>query len=553
MSFNSKTTLVTGIWDLGRNSLSEDWSRSFDHYKNHFDSLLRNLEDINLIIFVDKDLEDFVWQRRSRSNTALYHHGNLDFTNNFFPFFNQIQEIRSKPEWYNQAAWLKDSTQAKMEWYNPMVMSKPFLLHNAKVFDPFDSDYMFWIDGGISNTVHLGYFYHDMVLEKITSVLDKLLFICFPYEAENEIHGFDYEAINQYCSTKVDMVARGGFFGGKKELLSKFNNIYYNLLSDTLNSGYMGTEESIFTIIAYLYPDLFEHDLIESDGLISTFFENVKNNKSQIQIKYNNKPKLHENNNVALYINAFNSPPQLQMLLDSIEKYEPKLLSRTEKILIDNSTKENLYPEYDRIAKEYDFNIVRQGNLGICRSRQFCAEHFYESKNKYMLFFEDDMLIDLEFNNCNFGFNKHIDHLYDIIIGIMDNYDYDFLKLSFSEFYGHNGLQWSWHNVPHTKRLEYFGSIKEKPFTIFNNIKSHNGVPFADGEVYYSNWPHIINQLGNKKMFLDTKWEYPYEQTWMSHFYTLTREKLLKPAILLASPITHNRVYHYEQEERKEN
>ena len=54
-------------------------------------------------------------------------------------------------------------------------------------------------------------------------------------------------------------------------------------------------------------------------------------------------------------------------------------------------------------------------------------------------------------------------------------------------------------------------------------------------------------------MFMDTEWAHPYEQTWMSHIYTLTKENKVKPAILLASPITHNRVHHYEASERKEN
>jgi len=39
----------------------------------------------------------------------------------------------------------------------------------------------------------------------------------------------------------------------------------------------------------------------------------------------------------------------------------------------------------------------------------------------------------------------------------------------------------------------------------------------------------------------------------MSHIYTLTKEKKINPAILLRSPITHNRVHFYEASERREN
>ena len=34
-------TLVTGLWDIKRDSLSEGWSRSFEHYKQKFSELLK--------------------------------------------------------------------------------------------------------------------------------------------------------------------------------------------------------------------------------------------------------------------------------------------------------------------------------------------------------------------------------------------------------------------------------------------------------------------------------------------------------------------------------
>jgi hypothetical protein len=88
--------------------------------------------------------------------------------------------------------------------------------------------------------------------------------------------------------------------------------------------------------------------------------------------------------------------------------------------------------------------------------------------------------------------------------------------------------------------------------TNFTHIKSINNTPYIEGEIYYSNWPHIIDQEGNKKCFLDTKWDRPFEQTWMSHIYNLTKENKIRSAILLASPITHNRVHFYHKDERKE-
>ena len=127
---NNNITFVTGIWDLGRGDAKDNWNRSFDHYINHFIILLNEMKDHNLIIFIDPSLDSLVWQHRNPANTRIFHHTKDQFSGQFFPFFDKVQEIRKNPLWYNQAGWLKDSTQASLEYYNPMVMSKMFLLHN---------------------------------------------------------------------------------------------------------------------------------------------------------------------------------------------------------------------------------------------------------------------------------------------------------------------------------------------------------------------------------------------------------------------------------------
>jgi hypothetical protein len=262
--------------------------------------------------------------------------------------------------------------------------------------------------------------------------------------------------------------------------------------------------------------------------------------------------KKSKNNDILLYINTFNSPEQLQMVLDSFDRFDKDFIQKTGLILINNSTNSST-EQYNAIVKKYNFiDHIQKGNMGVCGARQWTAEHFNDAGAEYMLFFEDDMLLD--FNEyCAFGFRKKVPNLLSTVVKIMKNESYDFLKFSFSEFYGHNGEQWSWHNVPEENRVKYFGKINKRPITSFTKIKSINSIPYAEGEIYYSNWPHIIDQEGNQKCFLDTTWASPFEQTWMSHMYTLTMENKIKPAILLASPITHNRIHFYKAEERKEN
>jgi hypothetical protein len=90
------------------------------------------------------------------------------------------------------------------------------------------------------------------------------------------------------------------------------------------------------------------------------------------------------------------------------------------------------------------------------------------------------------------------------------------------------------------------------PKTKYDKVVSYKGVPYVSGEIYYCNWPQIVSRPGNKKMFLDTTWAHPFEQTWMSHMYQLTKKGELNPGLLLLTPTEHDRFEHYNRELRKE-
>lgn len=573
---NDELTIVTGIWDLKRESAGDGFKRPFSHYTDHFEKLLET--DVNMIIFIDPEHEELVWKHRKRENTAIYFRGVEHFREGF-EFYERVQQLRTDPEWYGQAAWLTESTQATMELYNPVVMSKMFLLNDARVFNPFGSKYFVWLDGGITNTVHPGYFTHDKVLDKLPQYLEKFLFVCFPYDEDApEIHGFSREGIRKWVPIRdgeVDYVARGGIFGGTADVIEKMNGLYWSFLSGTLTDGYMGTEESVFTILSYRSPELVNRVMIQPDGLVNTFFENVKNDTVEVVTEDEPNNDAREEDRVhmslddvktSLYVVTFNFPKQLQVLLESFERH-PGFLDNTRNILLDNSTDPSTEPAYEALCKQYNFERVKKDNIGICGGRQWCAEHFDASDSTHMMFFEDDFVLNtpeqaVPFTLCPNGFAKYVPNLYHIMHKIMIKEEFDFLKLNFTEFFGDNKTQWAWYNVPQDVREQHWpekpklpdiGFDDNPPKTNFKNIGNIDGLSYASGDIYYCNWPQIVSKSGNKKMFIDTKWGHPYEQTWMSHIFQLTLKKEISPGILLASPFTHERLHHYDGKLRREN
>jgi hypothetical protein len=554
-------TLVTGLWDIGRGDLQEGWSRSFQYYLEKFEQLLQVNE--NMIIFGDEELEQFVFKYRRIENTQFIRRDLSWFKNN--EFYNRIQSIRTNPEWFNQVVWLSDSTQSKLEMYNPLVMSKVFLLHDAKLLDKFDSEYMFWVDAGITNTIHPGYFTHDKVLNKIPKLVNNFHFVCFPYETNSEIHGFKYDKLCDIAGNKVNKVARAGFFGGKKNVISEINSIYYGLMSDTLSKGLMGTEESLFTIMTYLYPNLITYSEIDGNGLMGKFFENLKNDNIIVKSE-SSKNVINRNNmditNVALYVITFNSPRQFEVLIQTMLEYDKDFIDKPTKYLLNNSTDLSTTERYVELCLQYGFEHIKKDNIGIVGGRVFVAEHFDKTNHDCYFWFEDDMAFYPRKNEmCKNGFNRWTEDLFQKSLEILKKENFDFLKLNYTEFFGDNSTQWSWYNVPQDFRQRHWpdnprlpeqGLNPNSPKTVFKNIKSHNGLPYATGEIYLCNWPILLSREGNYKCYLETKWAHPFEQTLMSHSYQETVMGNINPGLLLLTPTEHNRFDHYDGSLRKE-
>lgn len=566
--FKQNFTIVSGLWNLSRNG------RDFDsHYIPRFKEFL-NI-DAPMILFLPEELHDIVWEVRKRSNTFIKTFELSDIKSLYSPHWDNTQKVRTNEKWLNitgEGGWLKGSPQATLEYYNPIVQSKMFMLHDAVAYSIFDTDYFYWLDAGITNTVPATHLVQDRALDNLVKYTDPFIFLSYPYEGAGEIHGFEQKAIDTYAKEPVKYVCRGGLFGGHKEQIKEANAVYYSLLHSTLSSGYMGTEESIFSIMAHLEPYNYRRFMLDGNGLIVKFTEAlIKDSVELVELK-TPKPKVVTNKIIDLtkyktnlYILTFNFPEQLLHTIESMKKV-PEWLEKPRLILLDNSTNDDARTRYQEIASEHNFEYISLGeNKGICGGRQFAAEHFHDSDADFYFFFEDDMTSNSkeeENNFCRNGLRKYIPRLYDIVHKIMIKEEFDYLKLSFTEVYWDNNIQTSWYNVPQEIRTKFWpdynrlpvtGRDPNAPRTEFSRIDNMDGVAYITGDVTYTNWPMIMSRKGNEKVFIETKWAHPYEQTWMSHVFQKQKEGEVNAAILLASPIWHDRIKHYTPEERREN
>ena len=154
-------------------------------------------------------------------------------------------------------------------------MSKLRWLDEQVRANPFGTERFFWIDAGLCRTVgeHLlqsG----DLAPKLVAAAESQFLCLGFPYPDGPEIHGFPREALTRTAGAEaVDRVVRGGFFGGSALAVAGVAKLYDGVLRDTLNAGYMGTEESVLTILSYMSPERFRCYMVGGNGLVGPFFE----------------------------------------------------------------------------------------------------------------------------------------------------------------------------------------------------------------------------------------------------------------------------------------
>jgi hypothetical protein len=254
----------------------------------------------------------------------------------------------------------------------------------------------------------------------------------------------------------------------------------------------------------------------------------------------------------ALYVISYNFPEQFRLWLDSVERANPELLASTARFLLDNSTDPASRPGYDELSKRYGFSVLRCGNLGITGGRVFCARQFDSLPNLEGLYwFEDDMLLrHSEAPPCRNGLRTYVPGVDRVVPAIVRRESLDFLKLSFTEFFGDHHLNWAWYHLSPMVREAAF------PDGTFRTAIDHSGVEagtsYIVGNLHYDNWPTFTTRAGNAELFLNGEVPQPTEGKYMARGFELQSAGRLRGGVLLASPIHHNRAFHYPREERRE-
>ena len=250
-------TLVTVLLDLGRDKLGGGFKRTFTEYINRMKAFVSY--DLPKVMFLDANyMDDFKPLLDTSPSPVHVIPITKEEVKAAFKGWDALQAIRTNPDWANRQAWLAQSPQATMEYYNPLVMSKVRLARQAAELNPFHTDAFLFVDAG-----HLcndpASFSKAHVPFMADNLMNKGMLVTFfdyvPSSYNGEVHGFEAAAFQKYIGdTQLPLrVGRGGVFGGRPEHLAVAEELFELIKAETLAAGYLGTEENYFSILDYRF------------------------------------------------------------------------------------------------------------------------------------------------------------------------------------------------------------------------------------------------------------------------------------------------------------
>lgn len=263
---DNDVTIVTSLLNIDRESID---NRNFEqHYLN---GLARHMNTPHaLIVHAEEKYFDTIKSMRGDLPLQLIPF-NIE-TLKSQDFYDDVQNIIQNPVWVNQADWMKTSIISSPN-YIPLTLMKTRMMKNAVDANVFNSKYFYWVDSGLFNSYGI-----NLTLDQLDfSRVDKsgMYMMKYPYYNYSEIHGYSPNGYDEIVGFRPDYVCRACFFGGDAKSVTNLHNAFEKYLTMSLEKGYIGTEESIFTIIAAKDPEIVNPYLL-LNGSINYHIEYLK-------------------------------------------------------------------------------------------------------------------------------------------------------------------------------------------------------------------------------------------------------------------------------------
>lgn len=242
-------TLATCFFDINREHKGD--GRSITEYLEWIKKTLQL--NANLFIVTEKKFEDFFNQHRNHDKTFLKF---IDFTNlHYYKYIEKMNEIISMED-YKKRIRHPDRVECKLSEYSIIQYSKFHILDMAINENPFNSEYFFWIDAGVSR------FFLDVDITKPYPGSNFMQILNNGRTFKNKFFiqsrpDLEYYPIDDNFIWDSSNLLSGGMFGGSKESIDNVSKILEEQFQFMLNNNCVNNEQLALAMVWKKYPDLF--------------------------------------------------------------------------------------------------------------------------------------------------------------------------------------------------------------------------------------------------------------------------------------------------------
>jgi protein YibB len=246
----NNTTIITGLININREKWNR-YSRDFSEYLSFFKNTL-SLKS-NMVIYIEKDLEDMVIQERKKidpelNNTTIKVLALKDLPKYYLR--ERIEKVMLSED-YQKGLVEPDAPEFKKPDYSVLILSKTYLMEDVMNENIYNSEYFIWVDAGIChnhfNPNHLNI---NFPSNKINEVGENIRILCRITPTQNDLN------LEHFYKSHQNRFGAGVIIA-HKNVLKQFNYEMDKTIEEALNKNLIDSEQSFFNTIFLRQPNLF--------------------------------------------------------------------------------------------------------------------------------------------------------------------------------------------------------------------------------------------------------------------------------------------------------
>lgn len=246
---NNNTTIVTGLYNIGRDEWKHPFNRSYSDYFQYFNNILSL--NCNLVIFIDEkdlnivqNLRSYIDPDLNKTKIVLKNFKDLEA---YQKFFDKTKQVMCS-DFFIKNRWENHTPEMIYPEYNIINFNKLSFLEESIKNNWFNSTYFMWIDAGFwHNKFPKEYRYITYPNDQKIKILD-----------DDKVHFLllgEYKKLKSYFDPHVNIA--GSMFAGKSVPLLNLKNICYEIIDECLNNNSINDDQTIYSYAYDKQPSLF--------------------------------------------------------------------------------------------------------------------------------------------------------------------------------------------------------------------------------------------------------------------------------------------------------